>query len=149
MTVNRTQKAAETEAGMGTPEVEEQEYPDKVFGDTVFRWAGTLRFKKAKNADVYDTVSTPSGVRTIVRQIQEGTEEIPYSGFCAVCGKPVYILVKGDNVGAIGKQIAVFAPAGRNEPPVVYCLEHDPGAEHRSRATASIEDLDGTVIRFH
>lgn len=57
-----------------------------------------------------------------------------YVGKCVVCELPVYRWEKGPrNDGAIGNALACYVPTGPRNKPALYCQEHDPNIEQRTK----------------
>jgi hypothetical protein len=145
-----TQKDAKAEATPREPGV--GDHPDKVIGDNVFRWTGHLTFTQKKSRDVTEVITTGNSTRRITYVEDDGEEEVQLDGKCIVCGRETYKFVSGSNAALIGPALVCFGVGGANEPPVVYCQDHDPGREHRRYAGSMLDGdgkpLDGVQVRL-
>lgn len=128
------------------------EHPDLVFGEAVYTWTGNLTFTRHNTRPVILLVEKDKN--TLTRQLTEeedGTEIVHYPGKCALCDEVTYAWKSGPHADAmLGNALAVFTPGGKNEPPIVYCQEHDlAGIEHRKKSGRLKPDqIDGTVVRL-
>jgi hypothetical protein len=145
-----TQKDAKAEATPREPEA--LDHPDKVIGDNVFRWTGHLTYVQKKSRDVTETVTSGNVTRRISYVEDDGEEVIQLGGECIACGRETYKFVSGSNASVIGPALVCFGVGGTNEPPVVYCQDHDPGAQHRRYAGGMLDrdgkPLDGVQVRL-
>ena len=139
-----------------TPVVEPEpkdEHPDIVMGNNVFRWTGKITTQRPKSHTVTEIMGEGDHSRKISYVVTDGMEDVPLEGKCGVCGIETYALVQGDNPHAIEERLAVFARAGLNEPPTIYCIKHDPGAQHRKNGAMMVDregkPVDGTLVRLH
>lgn len=125
------------------------EYPDKTFGEAVYRWTGNMVFTRQVVKSVIVPVAAGNNVKLQSVDQNEGAEEVPFSGGCLICGEPTFAWHSGPHHDEmLGNSLAVFAVSGKNEPPLVYCQKHDPGAEQRKRSgRLRPEEAEGAVVR--
>ena len=110
---------------VATPAAEQTDtHPDFVYdvpgGKAVYRWTGKME--------------------------QNGER---FAGVCSVCGIETYHCISHPlrKDSEVGVALATYAPGGRNEPPLVFCQQHQPGAEHRARGGKIGAEKDGVLVR--
>ena len=102
------------------------------------------------NDDHPDFVYDVPGGKAVYRwtgKLMRGDQ--PFAGVCAECGIETYHCVSDPlrKDSEIGVALATFAPGGSNEPPMVFCQQHQPGREHRARSGKVSDDKDGVLVR--
>lgn len=124
-------------------------HPDRVFGDAVYQWTGKMTFKRRKTRPGVILIETSRGMRKQEFEEDDGIEELPYPGACLTCGEETYAWASGPHSDhSLGNALAVFAPASKNEPPLVYCQKHDPGRDHRAKSgKLRPDEAEGAVVR--
>lgn len=72
-----------------------------------------------------------------------------FAGVCGVCGIETYHCMTHPlrKDGEIGVALATYASGGRNEPPMVFCQDHQPGADQRRAGGKIGGDKDGVMVR--
>ena len=126
------------------------EHPDQVFGDSVYTWTGNLTFTRHNTRPVILLVEQGKNLTKRLTEEEADTEVVHFDGGCSVCGEPTFAWKSGPHVdGMLGNSLAVFAPGGKNEPPIIYCQQHDPGAEHRKKSgRLKPDEIDGAIVRL-
>lgn len=109
---------------------------DPVIDKAVAELLPDLIFKVAGGEAVYRHISKVVGVKP---------GELPIEGKCTECGIDLYSCIshpiRADQ--QVGKNIAVFTTGAANEPPIPYCIDHDPTAPIRAQ---SGQRVDGMVV---